>query len=119
MERSYQKKCTVMCELKDVLGWMAKRKDTNILVTREMIESTEYDLHMTEKRLNRQQSVIKMDIIRKIDQLRRTVQFKNDKVMTEMESLKQIIKKSSSRHPEKRLTPENVRPVTRELNKTL
>lgn len=37
MEEAYQKKCEVICELNGVFGKIAKRKNTNILVTRECI----------------------------------------------------------------------------------
>jgi len=39
MEEAYQKKCTIICELKEVFGKIAARKPTNILVTREALTS--------------------------------------------------------------------------------
>jgi hypothetical protein len=43
MEEAYQKKCVIICELNEVLGRIASRKKTNILITREWVHEPDFN----------------------------------------------------------------------------
>jgi len=69
IEEAYQKKCAVICELNSVFGQIAKRKKTNILITRECIVTSDITLDTDETAtgVKKQQAINKIDTLKSLD----------------------------------------------------
>jgi hypothetical protein len=74
-EEAYQKKCTVLCELNEVFGKIAKRKAINILITREYVDAPDFnnDTDETAKGLKKVLASNKINTLKNMGELHKTI----------------------------------------------
>lgn len=94
-EEAYQKKCEIICELNEVFGSIASRKQTNILVTREWVHEPDFndDADATITGIKKQQAINKIDTLKGLDQLHRTIAIQNNRIHKQVAELTRLIKR--------------------------
>jgi hypothetical protein len=82
MEEAYQKKCSVLCELRGVFGSIAKRKTSNVLVTRVSINEQDVsnDFNHSVNAIKKVMAINKIEATKGIKQLHRNVTRQNTSI---------------------------------------
>lgn len=102
LEEAYQKKCGVLCELNEVFGKIAKRKQANILVTRVWLNPSEApnDIDQTAKALKKLITINKIETIKDLSEMHREITSKNNDIQIELAGIKQYVKNMSNENPQ-------------------
>ena len=81
--------------MNEVFGKIATRKRTNILITRVCIQEPDYNMDTDETvtGVKKQQAANKIETLKGIDALQKTISTQNNKIIKEMAELTRLIKK--------------------------
>jgi hypothetical protein len=80
-----------------VFGKIAKRKLTNILVTRESVQNVEYvdESEETVIGVKKQQAIVKLDAIKGLDMLQKSISAQNNRINKEVSELMRMLREKN------------------------
>lgn len=89
LEEAYQKKCSVLCELRDVFGGIAQRKSQNVLVTRCWLSDFDVsnDMNRQVNAIKKLMALNKIEVVNGIKKMHRDVTAQNTQIQIQLEAM--------------------------------